>query len=147
MRASRATELVKDFPEHVVTAWMGHSKRIAQKHYAGHRRGLQAGQLKSDAADYRFASQGSNQYCQHEKNLVLQGLAIIRETMQTREVGDEGLELWCSKALYIQAALEQGTSRVAQGVACTSQVAALLIECDELDEEEKIAVQVIIDRY
>ena len=33
MRASRATELVKDFPEHVVTAWMGHSKRIAQKHY------------------------------------------------------------------------------------------------------------------
>gem|GEM_PF-4883286 len=33
MRASRATELVKEFPEHVVTAWMGHSKRIAQKHY------------------------------------------------------------------------------------------------------------------
>ena len=33
MRASRATELVKDFPEHVVTAWMGHYKRIAQKHY------------------------------------------------------------------------------------------------------------------
>ena len=32
MRASRATELVKDFPEHVVTAWMGHSKKIAQKH-------------------------------------------------------------------------------------------------------------------
>ena len=25
--------------------------------------------------------------------LVLQGLAIIRETLQTREVGDEGLEL------------------------------------------------------
>ena len=29
----------------------------------------------------------------HEKTLVLQGLAIIRETLQTREVGDEGLEL------------------------------------------------------
>ena len=28
----------------------------------------------------------------HEKTLVLQGLAIIRETLQTREVGDEGLE-------------------------------------------------------
>ena len=27
----------------------------------------------------------------HEKTLVLQGLAIIRETLQTREVGDEGL--------------------------------------------------------
>ena len=49
-----------------------------------------------------------------------------------------------------EATLEQGTSRVAQGVARMqlSQVAALLIECwDELDEEEKIAVQVIIDRY
>ena len=54
------------------------------------------------------------------------------------------------KPLYIEATLEQGTSRVAQGVARMqlSQVAALLIECwDELDEEEKIAVQVIIDRY
>ena len=53
------------------------------------------------------------------------------------------------KPLYIEAALEQGTSRVAQGVARMqlSQVAALLIErWDELDEEEKIAVQVIIDR-
>ena len=53
------------------------------------------------------------------------------------------------KPLYTEAALEQGTSRVAQGVARMqlSQVAALLIErWDELDEEEKIAVQVIIDR-
>ena len=53
------------------------------------------------------------------------------------------------KPLYIEAALEQGTSRVAQGVARMqlSQVAALLIErWDELDEEEKFAVQVIIDR-
>ena len=53
------------------------------------------------------------------------------------------------KPLYIEAALEQDTSRVAQGVARMqlSQVAALLIErWDELDEEEKIAVQVIIDR-
>ena len=53
------------------------------------------------------------------------------------------------KPVYIEAALEQDTSRVAQGVARMqlSQVAALLIErWDELDEEEKIAVQVIIDR-
>ena len=53
------------------------------------------------------------------------------------------------KSLYIEAALEQGTSRVAQGVARMqlSQVVAMLIErWDELDEEDKIAVQVIIDR-
>ena len=53
------------------------------------------------------------------------------------------------KPEYIEAALEQGTARVAQGVARMqlSQVVALLIErWDELDEEEKIAVQLIIDR-
>ena len=53
------------------------------------------------------------------------------------------------KPLYIEATSEQGTSRVAQGVARVqlSQVVALLIEhWDELDEEDKIAVQVIIDR-
>ena len=101
MRASRATELVKDFPEHVVTAWMGHSKRIAQKHY-----------LQVTEEDYKQASSNPTQnptqqitvsprrgsqpiLSAHEKTLVLQGLAIIRETLQTREVGDEGLPAKC----------------------------------------------------
>ena len=91
-------ELVKDFPEHVVTAWMGHYKRIAQKHY-----------LQVTEDDYKQASSNPTQnptqqitvsprrgsqhiLSAHEKTLVLQGLAIIRETLQTREVGDEGLE-------------------------------------------------------
>ena len=33
MRSSRETELVKDFPIHVVTAWLGNSPKIAAKHY------------------------------------------------------------------------------------------------------------------
>ena len=52
------------------------------------------------------------------------------------------------KPLYIEAALEQGTSRVSQGVARMqlSQVVALLIErWDEMSEEERLAIQVIID--
>ena len=106
MRASRATELVKDFPEHVVTAWMGHSKRIAQKHY-----------LQVTEEDYKQASSNPTQnptqqitvsprrgsqpiLSAHEKTLVLQGLAIIRETLQTREVGDEGLEAFGSYPLF-----------------------------------------------
>jgi len=32
-RASRCTELAETFPIHVVTAWMGHSQQVAQKHY------------------------------------------------------------------------------------------------------------------
>ncbi|MDB4864287.1 hypothetical protein OAI33_13440 [Pirellulaceae bacterium] len=50
MRASRATELVKDFPEHVVTAWMGHAKWIAQKHY-----------LQVTEEDYKQASSNPTQ--------------------------------------------------------------------------------------
>jgi integrase len=33
MRATRATELMDDFPSHVVTAWLGHTEVIAEKHY------------------------------------------------------------------------------------------------------------------
>ena len=74
---------------------MGHSKKIAQKHY-----------LQVTEDDYKQASSNPTQQITvsprrgsqpilsaHEKTLVLQGLAIIRETLQTREVGDEGLEL------------------------------------------------------
>ena len=33
MRASRETELAKDYPVHVVTAWLGNTPRSAMKHY------------------------------------------------------------------------------------------------------------------
>ena len=33
MRASRETELAKEYPIHVVTAWLGNTPRIAMKHY------------------------------------------------------------------------------------------------------------------
>ncbi len=33
LRASRATELVDRFPSHVVSAWLGHSEQIADRHY------------------------------------------------------------------------------------------------------------------
>ena len=33
LRSSRETELIKDFPIHTVTAWLGNSPRIAIKHY------------------------------------------------------------------------------------------------------------------
>ncbi|WP_390620654.1 tyrosine-type recombinase/integrase [Caulifigura coniformis] len=34
MRASCETELLQRFPEHVVAAWLGHSVRVQQEHYA-----------------------------------------------------------------------------------------------------------------
>ena len=33
MRASRETELVDRFPAHVVSAWIGHTVAVAEKHY------------------------------------------------------------------------------------------------------------------
>jgi len=33
LRATRATELVEQFPAHVAAAWLGHSPEIARKHY------------------------------------------------------------------------------------------------------------------
>ena len=33
LRGSRQTELTETFPSHVVTAWLGNSERIAEKHY------------------------------------------------------------------------------------------------------------------
>ena len=33
LRATRATELARQYPTHVATAWMGHSREIANKHY------------------------------------------------------------------------------------------------------------------
>lgn len=33
LRATRATELEREFPSHVVTGWCGHTERIARQHY------------------------------------------------------------------------------------------------------------------
>ncbi len=33
MRASRQTELVEEFPAHVVSSWLGNTERVAEKHY------------------------------------------------------------------------------------------------------------------
>ncbi|MQG87379.1 MAG: hypothetical protein FI699_00720 [SAR202 cluster bacterium] len=141
MRASRTTELVKDFPEHVVTAWMGHSKKIAQKHY-----------LQVTEDDYKQASSNPTQnptqqitvsprrgsqpiLSAHEKTLVLQGLAIIRETLQTREVGDEGLRQnganVCNHSLKTTSEKSVGAQVGAK--MSLSQVVALLI--DRWDEQ------------
>jgi hypothetical protein len=48
MRASRETELMQEYPEHVVHAWIGNSKEVAADHY-----------LMTTDADYERATSGS----------------------------------------------------------------------------------------
>ncbi|MCA9177890.1 MAG: hypothetical protein KDB14_25670 [Planctomycetales bacterium] len=50
MRASRETELAKEYPIHVVTAWLGNTPRIALKHY-----------LQVTDADFERAAQVSKE--------------------------------------------------------------------------------------
>lgn len=51
MRASRETELAKQHPIHVVTAWLGNTPKIALRHY-----------LQVTEADYETATQNPTQY-------------------------------------------------------------------------------------
>jgi len=50
MRASRETELAKEYPIHVVTAWLGNTPRIALKHY-----------LQVTDADFERAAQATTE--------------------------------------------------------------------------------------
>ena len=69
LRSSRETELVEDFPVHVVTEWLGNSPDIARKHYLQtheehFRRAVEKGGLNrglNTAVSPRTESQGENE--------------------------------------------------------------------------------------
>ena len=72
LRASRETELAKDYPIHVVTAWLGNTPRIAMRHYLqvtdadferASRGGAETGaQTAQKAAQHAHAADRSNSY-------------------------------------------------------------------------------------
>ena len=79
--SSRATELVKDSPENVVIICMGHSKRIAQKHYLqvteGDYKQAIANQTQIPAPKITVSPRRGSQpiLSAHEKTLVLRVIA------------------------------------------------------------------------
>jgi hypothetical protein len=83
----------------------------------------------------------------HEKTLVSQGLAIIRETLQTREVGDEGLDRISYYSLKHEFLDQPSKQVVAQVVAnpTLSETVALLIESwDDLCPEERTLLTALL---
>lgn len=103
LRASRATELAREFPKHVATAWCGHTEEVAQKHYW----------IVTDE-DFETASQGEKNNAesnatppekpmqkatlqipatvgevQKEETQVLEGETITREVAEVCEHSDE----------------------------------------------------------
>ena len=61
LRATRATELERIFPSHVVTGWCGHTERIAEQHYwmTTESDFARASTLKSDAHMMQHGAEGS----------------------------------------------------------------------------------------
>lgn len=94
LRASCSTEMFSRYPEHVATAWMGHTKSIAQKHYlqvteAHFQKALQ------NALQYSAEMGGNGQKSEntaHEKTPVLQGVSFHDEELPTSQVPKRGLE-------------------------------------------------------
>ena len=90
LRSTRETELVDEYPIHVVAEWMGHTTDIAMKHYTQTTQEHFAKAVQYSAAMGRKGSQGKEALV--EKPLELQGDAALCEAVQFKEADGEGFE-------------------------------------------------------
>ncbi len=99
LRATRATELERQFPSHVVTGWCGHTERIAEQHYwmTTESDFARAAQLTSDAHMMQHGAESSGKWSQTpngtktkspEKPGSAKSCTVVRKT----PVEDNGLE-------------------------------------------------------
>ena len=94
LRATRATELVDQFPAHVATAWLGHSEKVARKHYRQVTDDHFAAAISQSAANalQTLRARGNlgalNQTQKAKKPLDLESLALLA----IKEVAEGGLE-------------------------------------------------------
>ena len=79
LRASRATELVAEFPAHVAAAWLGHSTMIAAKHYW---QVTDADFAKATAPAAAVTTSGAESGAAVVQNQVQQPAAGLRSTSQ-----------------------------------------------------------------
>ena len=99
LRSSRQTELTETFPSHVVTAWLGNSERIAEKHYL---QVLDSHFDKAVSADCMHPcmqngdeTTGKAQHTERAGNKKapdLQGLTATYVSSSIRQMGDTGFE-------------------------------------------------------
>jgi len=105
LRSSRQTELEERYPSHVVCAWLGNSRIIAQKHYlqvtdehfqAATESGAESGAVAAQNPAQQAHAMGRNgpqgESIANEKPPVLQGFATACDTVQSQGMGDDGLE-------------------------------------------------------
>ena len=97
LRATRATELERIFPSHVVTGWCGHTERIAEPHYwmTTESDFARASTLKSDAHMMQHGAEGRSlgrkppraPKKKARKNRALRSIALLCEILHWR-IGD-----------------------------------------------------------
>ena len=105
MRASCETDLARQFPLAVAAKWLGNTQAVAMRHYvdvtdADFERatlGLEIGDTKAaqnPAQQAHVMERWEPQavLASHQKSPVLQGSAVLRDTLQNRGVEDRGLE-------------------------------------------------------
>ena len=91
LRASRQTELEDKFPSHVVCAWLGNSRSVAEKHYLQvteehfEKAALQNAQLSHPKAGGRRDHAPRNIVKKPQRDATRRKLTVAK-------VGDEGLE-------------------------------------------------------
>ncbi len=99
LRATRATELERAFPSHVVTRWCGHTERIAKQHYWMTTEGdfEKAACFESVPLVSQQVTESGRKGLQgdstaHEKSPEIQGSAASYKNLLRRQVEDNGLE-------------------------------------------------------
>jgi integrase len=94
LRATRQTELAEDYPAHVVCAWIGNSRVVAEKHYLqvtdDHYASALQKAVQQPAAGACKEPQQEGAGCR--KPLILQGDAVSCDLVYKCIVGDTGLE-------------------------------------------------------
>lgn len=93
-RASRERELANQFPAHVVTAWIGHTERIATKHYLQVTDEHYAKAAQKPAQQLRAPVRTDKQMspARQDDPPVLPDFVTDRERVYTCPVGPEGFE-------------------------------------------------------
>ena len=99
LRATRATELEREFPSHVVTGWCGHTERIAKQHYwmttaddFEKAAVLKSVPLVSQQGSESGGNASQAELTAHEKSPEIPGFAKGRVTLRATLVEDKGLE-------------------------------------------------------
>ena len=86
LRATRETELTEKFPIHVVCAWLGNSRLVAQKHY------LQVTDAHFAQAAQQPASVGDPAAARAARNQAQQPAAEAQNASQSVETDSEGMD-------------------------------------------------------